>query len=409
MAKNNTRGQNEGSIRQRKDGIWESRYTAGKDANGRQIQRSIYGKTKAEVKEKLTKVLHELSSGTYIEPSKITLREWLETWFKEYVSNSVKLSTKASYELYIDKHINPIIGHIQLKDLKTDSLQRFYNEKLSNGRLDGEGGLNPKTIKNMHNMLHSALEQALKNGLIMRNISESAVLPKAKKKEMRVLSPGEQKKLQEVVQDERLGMAIILDLATGLRLGELLALQWNDIDLKAGVLTVKRTINWLKSYDPDSKQKTSIVIGEPKTKHSNRQIRLQNIILKKLIAYSISQKKEKLASSDIYADTGYVFTNTTGKPIEPRTFQDFFYKMIKKAEIQSANFHCLRHTFATRALEAGIPAKTVSEILGHSNIGTTLDLYSHVSLELKKQSMERLSNLFETINNDDEKMPFKNV
>lgn len=396
MASKNKRGQNEGSIRQRKDGTWEARYTVGKDNNGKQIQKSVYGKTKSEVRERLTSTLHELSTGLYVEPAKITFSNWLDTWFKEYISNSVKHSTKVSYDTYITKHINPKLGHIQLKDLRADTLQKYYNEKHSSGRLDNKGGLNPKTIKNMHNMIHAALEQALKNNLVVRNVSEAVVLPKIKKREMRVLSPQEQKKLLEVARKNRLGMAIMLDLATGLRLGELLALQWKDIDMKTGILSVKRTINRLKSFE-NTGSKTTIVIGEPKTKNSKRQIPLQAVILRELRIHRIRQKKERKAAFGKYENQDFVFASLLGNPIEPRTFQDIFHDMISTAGIENANFHSMRHTFATRALEAGIPAKTVSEILGHANISTTLDLYSHVSLDLKKQSMEKLANLF-TVN-----------
>jgi len=339
----NKRGQNEGSIRERKDGIFEARYTVGRDTNGKQLQKSIYGKTKSEVREKLKTVLHELSSGLYVEPIKITFSNWLDTWFNEYISNSIKLSTKVSYDLYITKHIKPILGHIQLKDLRTETLQKFYNEKLLNGRLDDKGGLNPKTIKNMHNMIHSALEQAFKNNLVVRNISESVVLPKIKKRDMRVLSQKEQKELMEVARKHRLGMGIVLDLATGLRLGELLALQWKDIDMKTGTLTVNRTINRLKSFESEAGNKTSIVIGEPKTKNSKRQVPLQDIILRELRIHRINQRNEKKTAFGKYEDKDFVFASPLGKPIEPRMFQGIFYDMIEGAEIKKANFHCMRH------------------------------------------------------------------
>jgi integrase len=417
MAKNK-RGQGEGSIRERfkvdkKTGKkvsigWEARYTVGVDANGKQIRKSIYGKTSDDVKKALRKVLTDLDNGTYVEPTKMTLGSWLDTWFKEYVTNSVKPSTRVSYDLYINKHIKPNLGHLQLKDVRPEAIQKFYNEKLVSGRIDkcknekGElvtrpGGLNPKTIKNMHNMLHEALEQALKNNHIVRNPCKAVILPKIKKHEMRVLTPKEQQKLLEAARQDRLGMGIVLALATGLRLGELLALQWKDINTKAGTLSVQRTVNRLKTFDDDAKSKTAIVFGEPKTKSSRRTIPLQGVILKELKEYKKRQNREKVKNIAVYQKQGFVFANEIGNPIEPRTFQDIFYKLIKEAGIPGANFHCLRHTFATRALEAGIPAKTVSEILGHSNISTTLDLYSHVSLDLKKESMEKLADLF-TVN-----------
>lgn len=418
MAKNK-RGQGEGSIRERfkktKDGKkvsigWEARYTVGVDANGKQIRKSIYAKTSDDIKKALRKVLTDLDNGTYIEPTKMTLGDWLDTWFKDYVTHSIKPSTKVSYDLYINKHIKPKIGHLQLKDVRPEAVQKFYNEKLESGNLrkpkkdkqdkvnsEIKKGLSPKTIKNMHNMFHEAMEQALKNNLIARNPCKAVILPKINKHEMRVLNPKEQQKLLNISRTNRLGMGIILALATGLRLGELLALQWKDIDIKAGTLSVNRTVNRLKTFDEESKKKTAIVFGEPKTKTSRRTIPLQEVILKELKEYKKRQNREKVKNIAVYQKQGFIFANEIGNPVEPRTFQDLFYKLIKEAGIPNANFHCLRHTFATRALEAGIPAKTVSEILGHSNISTTLDLYSHVSLDLKKQSMEKLADLF-TVN-----------
>lgn len=389
------RGQGEGCITQRKDGTWAAVITVGRNPNGSQKRRFFYGKARNEVAEKMRKAITEIKTGLYVEPNKFSLGKWLDFWLTEYAENKIRLSTKVSYQLFITKHIKPTIGNILLKDLRGDILQRFYNDKLKNGRLDGKGGLNPKTIKNIHNMLHEALEQALMNGLIIKNFCELVTLPKLIRKEMRVLSPDEQQKALATARTERLGIGIVLDLFTGLRLGELLGLQWKDIDLKNGILTVRQTLNRLKNFDTNIVNKTSIVLGETKTLKSKRKIPLHDIMITELKKYKLMQKKEKLKAGLIYEDNDFFISNEIGKPIEPRTYQDLFYRIIKKAEIQNRpNFHSLRHTFATRALEMGIPAKTVSEILGHSNISTTLDLYSHVSIDLKKDSINKLADLF---------------
>lgn len=392
--KQRKRGHGEGCITQRKDGKWAAVITLGKDANGKQKRRFIYGNTRQEVSEKLTQALNDINKGLYINPNKSTLQDWLIFWINEYVENRVKLSTKVSYDLFINKHINPVIGYIPLSGLRGDIIQKFYNDKLRNGRLDHKGGLNPKTIKNMHNMLHEALEQALKNELIIKNPCKTVTLPKVIKKEMRVLSADEQQKLITIARTERLGVGIILTLFTGLRLGELLGLQWSDIDIKNGILLVRRTLNRLKTFDDNSDKKTSIVIGETKTLKSKRQIPLHEIMVEELKKFKILQRQEKLLAGELYENNDFIIANELGKCIEPRTYQDLFYKLIKKAEIAPANFHCLRHTFATRALERDVAAKTVSELLGHSNISTTLDLYSHVSHELKKSSIDKMADLF---------------
>jgi integrase len=279
-----------------------------------------------------------------------------------------------------------------IKDIRGEMIQKFYNDKLKNGRLDGKGGLSPKTIKNMHNMLHEALDQAYINDLIPRNPCKAVILPKIKKKEIRVLSPEEQQLLLSEARKERLGIGIVLDLFSGMRLGELLGLKWSNIDLTSGILTVKHTLNRLKNYEEGSK--TLIVLGDPKTEKSKRQIPLHKIMIDELKVYKDMQDQEKEKAEELYCDQGFFLCNELGYPIDPRTYQDLFKRLLKRAKIQNAHFHCLRHTFATRSLEKGIPAKTVSEILGHANISTTLDLYSHVSLDLKRESIDKLSDLF---------------
>ncbi len=394
------RGHNEGTIREKfrtdkktkeKYSVgWEARYTS--PIHG---QKSIFGKTRSEVAKKLTKILNEINEGNYTEPCKMTLEDWLKIWLNEYASNNIKHSTRVSYDYLIHRHVIPVIGNKKLAEIRADIIQRFYNEKAKNGRLDGKGGLNAKTIKNIHNMLHEAMEQAATNNMIQRNPCKAAILPKVKKKEMRVLTRLEQKKLTEAAKTERIGIGVILALATGIRLGELLGLQWRDVNIKAGTISINRTFNRLKNFDEGSNQKTKLVLGEPKTSKSKRVIPLQQVILNELREYKKNQNKEKIQNISYYNNEGFVIANEIGNPIDPRTFQDFFNRVVSMAKINKAHFHSLfRHTFATRALEAGIPAKTVSEILGHANISTTLDLYSHVSLELKRDSLEKLSELF---------------
>ena len=193
------KGNNEGSVRERKNGGWEGRYSDGVNAEGKQIQRSVYG-------------------------------NWLTEWLHNYAHITVRPSTYISYEGYIYNHIIPVIGYLPIQKLTPPIVQKFYNDKFLNGRTDGKGGLSSKTLRNMHNMFHQAMEQAKINGIILHNPTDNAVIPKSSKKEMRVLSVQEQMQLLSVVHMHRLGFAIKFDLATGLRIGELCALKWNDIN-----------------------------------------------------------------------------------------------------------------------------------------------------------------------------------
>ncbi|MBR5614284.1 MAG: site-specific integrase [Clostridia bacterium] len=398
MAKKRANG--EGTIRQRKDGRWEGLYTVNYK------RKSVYGKTQDEVRKRLNKVLNDIDSGMYIENANITFGAWLDEWLEVYAKPSVKLSTYGSYEGYIRNHIKPEIGKIKLSVLRADMLQKFINQKLTNGRCDKvkdtetkklvtrKGGLSEKTIKNMYNMIHSALKQAYRNGLVNQNVSELITLPKQKRNEMCVLTVDEQRALQTAVQGERLGIGIILSLFTGIRLGELLGLKFEDIDLDAKTITIRRTLNRLKVFDNPDK-KTDIVIGEPKTNKAKRVIPLQDFLIPLLKAHKAEIIKERFKASNLYKNDGFVICNEFGGYIEPRTYQDFFKRMLKKAEIKNTNFHTLRHTFATRALENGFDVKVLADILGHADASTTLNKYAHALPDHKKTSMEKLSCLYE--------------
>ena len=398
MAKKRANG--EGTIRQRKDGRWEGLYTVNYK------RKSVYGKTQTEVRKKLNEVLNDINNGMYVENTNITLGAWLDEWLEVYAKPTVKLSTYGSYEGYIRNHIKPEIGKIKLSALRADILQKFVNQKLTNGRCDKmkdvntnklvtrKGGLSEKTIKNMYNMIHSALKQAYKNGLVNQNVSELINLPKQKRNEMRVLSLEEQKALQLAVQDERLGIGIILSLFTGIRLGELLGLKFDDIDFENKTITIRRTLNRLKIYD-NSEKKTDIVIGEPKTNKAKRTIPLQDFLVPLLKSHRAKMRMEQFKVANLYINDGFVMCNEFGKHLEPTTYQKFFKNMLKTAGIEDTNFHTLRHTFATRALESGFDVKVLADILGHADASTTLNKYAHALPDHKKTSMEKLSYLYE--------------
>lgn len=394
------RASGEGTIRQRKDGRWEGLYSFNYK------RKSVYGKTQEEVRKKLNNVLNDIDNNRYTDNPNISFGDWLDEWLEVYAKPYVKLSTYGSYEGYIRNHIKPEIGRVKLSALKGSILQKFINQKLKGGRCDKikdkvtnklvtkKGGLSEKTIKNMYNMIHSALKQAYKNGLVNKNVSELITLPKQKRKEMRVLSLNEQKALQTAVQGERLGIGIIISLYTGIRLGELLGLKFDDIDFEAETITIRRTLNRLKVFDNPDK-KTDIVIGEPKTIKAKRIIPLQDFLIPLLKTHRIKILTERMKVLNMYKNDGFVICNEFGGYIEPRTYQDFFKRMLKKAGIENTNFHTLRHTFATRALETGFDVKVLADILGHADASTTLNKYAHALPDHKKTSMEKLSCLYE--------------
>lgn len=370
------RGQNEGSVRQRKDGTWEARYTIGKDASGRQKQKSVYGKTRKEVSEKLAKALNEINTGTFIEEHKITLYEWLSEWIILYKKNNIRKSTFETHSNTISKHIKDTdLGNTVLSKLKSIHFQKLYVSKLNDG-------LSPSTIKRMHVILKNALKQAVNTNILTKNPLDNVSPPAQIQPEIKVMSIDEQKQFIEALDDEYYRLAFLLTIHTGLRLGELLALRWKDIDFDKKILTVRCSVRRVSG---------ELLIQEPKSKNSRRNIPLLKNILAELTTLKGSNNDPN----------GIVFTNPYGFITEPRYFTEQFKKILKKAKLDNSyNFHSLRHAFATRLIEAGENAKIVADLLGHSNVSFTLNTYAHALPEKKHSAIEKLRKIFE---NDDEK------
>lgn len=391
------------AIRQRKDkngkklDVWEAMITMGRDPGTGKVKRlPIYGKTQEECKDKLIETMQSIKTQTFVEPHKTTLEQWLDTWLTEYKKGNIRPTTYSSYEYIIRVHLKPKLGKALIRELKPDQVQKFYNERKSSG-------LSARTVRYIHVVLHEALEQAMRNNLVVRNVSEATTLPKQEKKEMRVLSQNEQDKFLNALDNDKLGIIFKLDLATGLRRGELLGLRWKDIDFKESSLRVNQALYRAKvNFDKDSKEKkTEVIFQKPKTKKGERSIPLFSSIVSDLKAHKVNEtaKFKELEWDDLkikqHLKEGLVFTNELGGFIEPRNLTRKFYNLVKAANIPQANFHSLRHSFATRLLEMNENPKVVQEMLGHSSITLTLDTYSHVMPELKKAAVDKLSGLFD--------------
>lgn len=383
------KGNNEGSIYKDKQGRWRGQVTL-PSADGKIKKKYFYGKTKKEVTEKVNELLNQIRTNTYIEPCKMTLYEWLCTWLETY-NGDIRMTTKVNYDIYVHKHIKKSIGGYKLCELNTLIIQQFYIDKSKNGRIDGAGGLSPKTLRNLHNMLHKALNQAVYLDMIQKNPTDFAVLPKSQKKEMRYFTIEEQKRLQEVIKGHRLEMAVLLDLYTGMRQGELLGLTWKNvhIDLDGqSYIKITQTLNRIKNPDSTSEHKTILAVNQPKTSHSVRTIPLLPEIAEHLARHRLMQ--ENYHQQNDYPPPEFVFTSTTGTPIEPRDFQRDFKKILQKNNIREVNVHGIRHTYAVRAIESGMSVKTLSAILGHSSTAFTMDVYGHVTEEFKHDEISRM-------------------
>lgn len=377
------RGQGEGTISKRSNGTWCGRITIGKDENGKQKRKAFYGKTKVEVQKKMISAQNDLNNGVYTEPSNFTVEQWLDIWLAEYKKNFVKPTSYTTYRTRINTHIKPAIGKYKLKDLRIDLIQKMINNlKMA--------GLAPETIKGVYNTAHSALEQAVTNGIIPKNVASKVLIPKSEKKEIKIFSLKEQVSFIEVAKTLYMGELFMFSLGTGMRIGEILALTWDDINFDEHILKVRKTLNITKDHDdPESKwQKT---FGAPKTETSTRTIPLLpnvEILLKEI---KRKQNEQRIKCGSSYENNNLVFTTGLGKPLDPRNMQRKFTSILKKADIQqNMHIHCLRHTFASRGLENGIELKVMQELLGHSSIKMTADLYTHVLLDKKKSAMAKL-------------------
>ena len=387
MVKN---GNGEGSIYKDKNGRWRGVVTLYCD-HGVPKRKYFYGKTKHEVTEKVNKTLADLRDYNYTEPCKTTFYEWMRIWYDTYCEGSLKPSSLINYETYIEKHIKPTIGNVKLCELTPLRLQSFYQEKFKNGRLDGKGGLSPKTMRNFHAMIHTGLDRAYKLGYIPRNIADLVSPPRSVKIERLYFTVEEQKELQKHLDGERIGMAVLLDLYTGLRKGELLGLPWKNvhIDLNGeSYIRITQSLNRIKNPDRNGQFKTILEIGTPKTTYSVRTIPLLPEIAEKLAAYR--EEQAKTIKEKGLPDLGLVFITPNGLPIDPSNFGDLFRNLLIRHNIRVINFHGIRHTFATRSLESGMDIKTLSRLLGHSSIQISLDLYAHVTDQLQAEHMANL-------------------
>ncbi len=346
----------------------------------------VYGKTRKEVQEKLNKLLNEVRIGKYTDPAKMTVEEWFTIWINDYMVNYLRPTTWDSYNTQIEKHIIPTIGHIKLDKLRTFHLQKLYNDKLHGGRADGKkGGLAPKTVRYIHTVAHSALEQAVKERILEYNPAEAAIPPRKQRKEMKVFDTKQIKIFLKYAKETKYYAAYLLVLATGLRRGELLALRWEkDIDLKKRRLRVSRSL---------VRTNKGLIFQEPKTQLSRRVIDIPDSVIEELELHKLRQDRIKSLLGKAYSDHELVFCAEDGNPLQPRTLTRHFEKIIKQAGLPKIRFHDLRHTFVTSAIKVGIPLRSLQEIVGHYDPAYTMSAYSHVTKEMRKEATEKINNL----------------
>ena len=360
--------------------FWEARVTIGRDpGTGKQIQKSFSGKTQKEVLQKMKQASAEVEKGEYIQPSKLTLADWMNTWHSEYL-NGVKDNTRTSYRQHIDNHIIPALGAVKLSALSPDACQRFYNG------LSRDKGLSAKTVKNVHGVLHEALRRAVRLGYIRSNPTDAVDLPRMEKAEMTPLDKPEIEALLNVLDDGLYSTIIKVDIFTGMREAEILGLQWSCVDFDRGTITIDKQLCRPRTKG-EVYRLASVKNDKPRTIHP------ASYVMQLLKQQRKRQTEQRLHAGALWDDHGIpdlVFTYETGKYLCYTVILRHLRKSLKAAGLSDRRFHDLRHTYAVSSLQAGDDVKTVQENLGHHTAAFTLDQYGHVTDTMKQASAQRM-------------------
>ena len=371
------RANSEGNIRKRKDGRWEGRYTAGHDPlTGKPIIKNVLAKTQAQAKEKLKAAIEQCKGLDVAKGQKYTVGQWMDVWYEYYAQIKVRPSSHKTYEGYIRNHIKPAIGAIPLTKLTTLDLQKLYQKLLTEGRVERKEsekqskGLSPKTVRNINQVISSAMQLAIQQRLISHDPTDGCALPKPEHREMQTLSADQLTAFLLEAKHSGVFEMYYIELATGLRRGELLGLKWEDIDFSTQTLRVRRQVGRING---------EVREAPLKTKNAYRTISLGTDAVAIL-----KQQRDKQPSS------AYVFPSPTGGPIAPDSVLHMLHRVLDRAGLPEIRFHDLRHTFATLALQNGVDVKTVSGMLGHFSAGFTLDTYAHVTTAAQKKAAETM-------------------
>lgn len=383
----------------RKDGRYQARYTL----NGKRY--TIYGKTQKEVEKKLRDAQYEIEHGIFAKPDKVTVNSWFHTWMKEYQSNVIRETTEALYQSMYNHHIKDALGHMKLQTVRPEHIQALFNQMKKEGYA-------PSFIKRFKNVLSKMFKQAYQNDLVMRNPVEKTTVPKEEERQQngshRGLTEKEQTDFLRYAEEVEPQYADLFNLgfATGMRIGELFALEWSEVDFSENEIHIGGTMIKL-----DGKEYKK---GPTKTDKGARTIPLLPEIAKRMRKRKLQQAEYKMMLGAEWKPVKglehLVFTTPVGRPLSRGVIYNAIDRIIevinhderiaaekekrKPVVFEHFSSHTMRHTFATRALERGIPPKVVQEYLGHSKIDTTLNIYTHVLPETKKEEIMKVANLF---------------
>ncbi|QAA30364.1 site-specific integrase [Clostridium manihotivorum] len=378
----------EGSINKYKNG-WRATITIGRDDTGKLKRKQFYGRTKSEVISKMNDYKSKSTFGLISKDEKITLQEWMNFWLTNFKVNDSRPATIERYNgIYRNYIKNSEIGVIKLKDLKSSHVQAYYNTLAKNKSAN--------IVKTLHKLLKSGINQACREQYIIINPCTGVKTPKVEEKEeVQAFSLIEQHSFLSYLDNSkhRLRTLFKLDLSTGLRLGEIIALRWCDIDFINNNIKISRTLKRVAKINSTSGNKTEIIEQPPKTKNSARTVPFPSSMISELNHHKRRQLEEKLKAGDAYNDNDLVFATELGHPIDGRNLSRSFHRILNNANISDKKFHSLRHTYATRLFERGVSLKTVQKLLGHSKLEITANIYTHVHLDEKIKAVELLNDV----------------
>lgn len=373
---------------------WEARYTAGVDpGTGKQIQRSITGKTQKEVSQKLRDATAAIDNGTYTAPNKQTLGQWLDVWAGAYLG-SVKPRTVDLYNSYIRVYIKPALGAVRLENLNTHTIQGFYNTLAKEGKeirtkdkrgkvTVSHGPLAPKTVKNVHGVLHKALQQAVLIGYLHFNPADACTLPRIERKELAPLDDLQITAFLKEIQGNSMEALFTVTLFTGMREGEVMGLMWDCVDFEAGTITINKQLQRLRGGGGEYR------FVSPKNGKS-RVITPAASVMALLKRHRAAQAAQRLRAGRLWEDSGLVFTDELGHHLAQAAIYRSFKKAAAAIGRPDARFHDLRHSYAVAAIRSGDDIKTVQETLGHATAAFTLDIYAHVTAQMREASAARM-------------------
>ncbi|MDX2168436.1 MAG: site-specific integrase [Deltaproteobacteria bacterium] len=371
-----------GHIRKRGKHSWQIFLELPRTRDGRRRQKTVTVRgTKRQAEAELTRMTNEIATGAFVEPTRMTVSAFLDRWLADSAAIRVSAKTLERYEEIVRKHLIAALGPIRLVDLRPLHIQEYYAAALRSGRLDGKGALSAQTVLHHHRVLREALHQAVRWQLLARNPADAVDPPKPSRREMQVLDETETAEVLAAIRDSRLRLAVFVAVTTGLRRGEVLALQWNDIDLAEQRIHVNRTVEQTKHH---------VRVKEPKTAKGRRTVTIPPVLVKELKRYRAAQLKLRLQVGAEFNKDGLLFYNERGTLWRPSALTRAFSRVMIRLGGKYVRLHDLRHSHATQLLRHDIHPKIVQERLGHSSFKLTMDTYTHVIPSLQEHAADEV-------------------